>query len=501
MRAFLWVPPNCSHLRGLVIGNNNMLEQGILENSEFRKNLSKLGFAEIFFSNIFDAWFDVNDGAVPKFNAMLGSLADVSGYDELATVPVVPIGHSACASFPWNFGAALPERTLAMLSIHGDSPQTNLPGSGRPNWNWGSRNVDGIPGLLDMGEYEWWEARLDPTVTYRKAHPQSTIALRCDAGNGHFNTPKALIDYLSMFIRKSAATRLPSTGGQLKPLDPKDFWLEDRWHVDLPPNAPAAPFTQYRGNRADAYFTFDAESARATEKEYAQQRGKLPQLVGFLENGAFVPQTETHEQLHLSMAPEKDGVTFEVHTGFYAAVPSGNKNPPAWAHLPVGAPIGHSDSPTHVDAILGPVVKLSSDRFRLSLNRINIDISKGVDVWFAGTHPGDEKYKSVVQQAVMHVPPGKSGDVQTIDFKELHDIKVGEEPPKLDAISSAGLPVRFYVLDGPAELKGDRLKITAIPPRAKFPVKVTVVAWQWGRGTPNAVQTAVPVTRSFVIQR
>ncbi|MCS3161951.1 hypothetical protein NXX71_14925 [Bacteroides faecis] len=40
---------------------------------------------------------------------------------------------------------------------------------------------------------------------------------------------------------------------------------------------------------------------------------------------------------------------------------------------------------------------------------------------------------------------------------------------------------------------------TRIPPRTKFPVKITVVAWQYGRSTEPKVQTAEAVEQSFCL--
>lgn len=64
-------------------------------------------------------------------------------------------------TFVWN-----PGRTLAFESIHGDAPQTNLTGSGRPNPDRQSRTIDGVPGLMVMGEYECWEDRLKHAFDY-----------------------------------------------------------------------------------------------------------------------------------------------------------------------------------------------------------------------------------------------------------------------------------------------------------------------------------------------
>jgi hypothetical protein len=54
--------------------------------------------------------------------------------------------------------------------------------------------------------------------------------------------------------------------------------------------------------------------------------------------------------------------------------------------------------------------------------------------------------------------------------------------------------------EGPAEIQGDLLKLTAIPPRAKFPVEVTVVAWQFGTLGPAAVQSAEPVIATLKVK-
>ena len=52
---------------------------------------------------------------------------------------------------------------------------------------------------------------------------------------------------------------------------------------------------------------------------------------------------------------------------------------------------------------------------------------------------------------------------------------------ELRATSDAGLPVSYFVREGPGVIEGSTLRLTPIPPRAKFPIILTVVAWQWGR--------------------
>ena len=108
--------------------------------------------------------------------------------------------------------------------------------------------------------------------------------------------------------------------------------------------------------------------------------------------------------------------------------------------------------------------------------------ARNYELVFAAVHPGDAEYKPAVQQAHMFIPArNTNGAEQHITFPEIPDQKAGVKSLKLDATSDAGVPVYYYVREGPAEVAGGILKFTALPPRAKFPVRVTVVAWQYGR--------------------
>ena len=104
-RAFLWIPSNCKQVRAFVVGQNNMIEQGILEHPIFRRTLAEENMAEVFIAPPFDFTFSFDKDAGDRFNNVMKRLADVSGYSELELAAVVPLGHSACASFPWNFAA------------------------------------------------------------------------------------------------------------------------------------------------------------------------------------------------------------------------------------------------------------------------------------------------------------------------------------------------------------------------------------------------------------
>jgi len=115
-------------------------------------------------------------------------------------------------------------------------------------------------------------------------------------------------------------------------------------------------------------------------------------------------------------------------------------------------------------------------------------------------HPGDAKYKAAVEPALMRIPARLTNGVeQKISFPIIPDQKDGAKSLALNAVSSAGAPVYYYVRQGPAEISGNRLLFTKIPPRAIYPVKVTVVAWQYGRTIEPWIQSAEPVEQTFWI--
>jgi hypothetical protein len=511
-RAFLWIPPDCRQVRAVVVGQHNMIEEGILEHAVFRRELAKLGMGEIWITPVLDTWQNATNNAAANdhFAEMTGSLARESGYRELAVAPVVPMGHSAMASFPWNFGAWNPARTLAMLSVHGDAPQTDMVGNGRPNVDWGGRTVDGIPGLMVMGEYEWLEGRLAPAQKFRAKYPAAPVAMLAEPGRGHFDFDEKMIRYLARFIGKAAEQRLPahpSLDGPvlLKPIDPRQGWLVDRWRKDELPHAAAAPFARYKGDPGEAFWSFDGEMARLTQDYGSDQRGKRPQMLGYVQDGQVVPQTPgAHEQVRLKFEPLADGVTFQLGTAFLDVVPAGG-NPVRWTGLTNGTPLGHATGggPIRLSRICGPVRQTGSNTFAVSFYRMGMDNARrGGDVWLLAEQPGDATFKSAVQQALMQIPPRNTeGAEQHLTFPEIPPQIEGTQLVKLNATSDAGMPVYYYVREGPAEMTGDGLRLTKIPPQAKFPVKVTVVAWQYGRRVEPKLKSAEPVERSFCITK
>lgn len=495
-RAFLWIPPNCGNVRAVVVGQHNMEEEAIFENPRFRKGMAELGFAVIWVTPAWDLFFRFDKGADKAFDEMMHALAAESGYTELATAPIVPLGHSAAASYPWNFAALRPERTLAIVSVSGQWPyyvDQNTP-------DWAGRNVDGVPGLVSMGEYEAAENRAGVGLKQRAEHPKTALSMLSNPGGGHFESSDEKVDYLVLYLKLVARHRLPSRGEPrgLKLIDPtKQGWLADRWHRDKGPDAPAAPVGKYQGDPKNAFWYFDEEHARATEAFQATYRGKKDQLAAFVQEGAIVePNSNLHERVRLKFLPLDDGFSFKVTGTFLDKALKGS-----W--VPEGTAVGHAKGPVTLVRSNGPVMQTAPDTWSIRFDRVGTNNSKRSNaICLMAIHPGDDTYRRTVQQSVLQFPlRNTAGADQTITFAEIPDRKVGSAPLTLSATSSAGQPVHFYVREGPAVLDGNTLKLTRIPPRAKFPVKVTVVAWQWGRTNEPRLKTADPVERTFLITK
>ncbi|MGM8362199.1 hypothetical protein ACSV4D_09815 [Flavobacterium sp. ARAG 55.4] len=492
-QAYLWIPENCKQVKGIVFGQHNMIEEEMLEHAYFRKVMAELGFAEVWVTPVVSWMYNTTRGEDKIITEMFQELANVSGYQEVANAPIVPIGHSAMASFPWNFAAFNPNRTLALVSIHGDAPQTNLTGNGKPNPDWGNHNIDGIPSLFIMGEYEWWEKRIQPAYNYIQKHPKSVITLFADAGHGHFDYSDAMVKYVANYIREAAKRRLTAKNlytevPKLKSVKPESGWLMDKWRQDSIPQSKAASFAHFKGDRKTASWVFDKNMAKNTEQFYAKSRGKKMQYIGLIQDGEIVQPDKSHANYALKFKPLQDGISFTLKAFFSDSL----------RLKPVS---DFAKTPLSIDRICGPVKKINDSTFQIRFDKLGFNNSKrSSDIWLLAHNDGDAIYKSAVQQLHLRFPIKNQDDTpQQIDFASINDVAIGIKKIALKAKSSTGTKVSYYVKEGPAYIDDNILHFTKIPPRTHFPIKVTVVAWQYG--IAGQLQSADPVERSFWIRK
>ena len=250
-----------------------------------------------------------------------------------------------------------------MISFHGDAPRTNLCGYGRENIEWGrTRNIDRIPGLMIMGEYEWWEARLLPALAFRMMYPDSRISFLCDAGKGHFDLSKETQDYIAQFIAKSLANPRPE-GGMLY-----SRWFESGEESD---------------DQHECFWYHDEDMVRLTRARYEDCRNKKMQYLSAEINGEPVAYDADK---HIKLNAVSDRMEFTVIPRFTDVERAKDSD-------------NHADTRPRVEILSGPVIKTGEYTFRYDPDYFGADprrLWSGITLCIEAD--GDDEYKPAVQE-------------------------------------------------------------------------------------------------------
>lgn len=366
-RACLRLPRGAKEVKAVLYCHQNMTEEVLFRSPLFCSRMDSLGVAMAFVQSGSQNW-DVTQGCQERFEKIMADFATGTEHPEIADAMVIPFGHSAQATFPWNFAAWNPDRTLCIISFHGDAPRTNLCGYGRENIEWGrTRNIDRIPGLMIEGEYEWWEARVRPALAFRMMYPDSRISFLCDAGKGHFDLCEETQDYIARFIEKSLADPRPEGGVHYS------RWLEDGSESD---------------DTHDQFWYHDHDMADRTKARYEASRGKKMQYISAMIDGRLLPyNAESHIKLNVTI----DTPTFTITPVFVDADRKAVSD-------------DHATSTPKVTVISGPVIDLGNNTFTYDPDYFGKDPKR---LWSGITlcieADGDNNYKSAVQELNIHL--------------------------------------------------------------------------------------------------
>lgn len=485
--GYLWIPPRCSRVRGILVAGRNVPEHWLVGHDAIRQACADRDLAILWCCpSFFDHTIEDGGQHAAFLDQLVTSLARTSGYEEVADAPWLPIGESMHILMVRRIIAARPERCIAGIQIKN--------GSADPP-------AEGVPILLAIGTCdEWDQEKKDLLEQWRSVGMQQAVVRRradvrkwpcsllVEPASGHFECTEPMAKYLATYIREAAGARLDPAGGTaLREVD-----LDAGFVTRLPlRDADPVPCASYRTCPPDHkslpwYFTAGlAQAACDMASVDWNARTQVPVFTDatgtplpFGRRGIFSP---------LPYETADDGITFGFRTGFLDSIPDG------W--VKGGTPLGHAAGTPLVEWICGPIAPLGGNRFRISLDRTWTHTPTFLSV----SHPGDAGHRHGVQPAEIRLEPNTAGAPQSIVFEPIPDQVAGVKEIALRATSDAGLPVRFFVRVGPAEVHGDRLVVSDIPPRSRLPLTVTVAAWQWGRSAAPAVQTAPLVERSFRI--
>lgn len=504
--AYLWIPPACKQVRGVIISLANLLERRWLEDPIIRKTAAEEGLGIIWVGPadrsiekdmVFTA--EIGSGAGELLDKMLKDFANESGYKEIGFAPIIAMGHSANGQFAWQVPNWNPARTIAAIPVKTMPLPDKL-------------NFEDIPVCYVVGQTtEWPQFRVpDPAMQpgdrdfFWPVVTRSAVALRehgvnnllsvvVDPGGGHFDWSDRLARFISLFIHKACKYRLPKNQAKdspvkLIPIDPQSGWLTDTGGIN-PDAFQPAPYSAFKGNPGKAYWFFDEETAMAAAAFDGDRKLRKKQMLTFIQDGSPLPVAK-QGFAPLKLEPEKDGMSFSVEGAFLKVLPRELTGS--------GTPLGHAPGPIKFKLISGPAVQTGPDEFRIQFNRGDY----GGDIWLQAEHPGDDEYRHAVQPAKLHIPAMlTTGEEQKITFPAIADQKSSVKSIRLNAYSSSGLPVDYYVVSGPAIVQRGKLKIKQLPAGSKFPVKVTIVAYQWGRVIPPLYKSAQPLTLSFLLSK
>lgn len=361
-RICLRLPKGEQPVKAILYAHQNMTEEVLFRSELFRHKMDSLGVAMAFIQSGSQNW-DIADGCQERFEEIIAEFARNTGHPEIEDAMIIPFGHSAQATFPWNFAAWNPDRTLCIISFHGDAPRTNLCGYGRANLEWGrTRNIDFIPGLMIMGEFEWWDARLRPALAFKMMYPDSRISFLCDAGKGHFDLCEDTQAYIARFIEKSLQNPRPTDGVYFSK------WNEDGSESD---------------NFHEQFWYHDQEMVDWTRRRYAESFGKKEQHVSAKFNGEIIPyQADKHIKLNLVV----NGDEFELEPVFVDE---------SYTSLSPR----HSKKRPKIKVISGPVIQTGEYSFRFDNEYWGSDPKR---MWTGITlsieADGDSEYKSAVRE-------------------------------------------------------------------------------------------------------
>ncbi|HWK05047.1 MAG TPA: serine hydrolase [Puia sp.] len=521
--AYLWIPPACRQVRGVILAMENALELNWMNDPIIRKEAAADGLAMIWLSDgkPTDITWEMKPEAVQALDKLFYDLALESGYAEIGKAPIIVTGHSWNGRMAWTYPAARAERVIASIPIRTYPMPDSLLFSGIPLCYMVGQTTelpefsDGSPGDRDF----FWPVVRRTALALRSKNEDNLIGVVTYPGGCHMDWSDEQSRFLALFIHKACQYRLPKRGAAgngetvLRKIVRSSGWLTDSGGMEADRFAPA-PYKQYKGDPKSAYWFFDEEMARAAVAFNGDRKKRKLQMVSFVQKGVAPDGAVAAEDAVLPVAkngyvkykfsPEADGLTFKVGGGFLEKIPEGL--------IGAGNVLGHAGdgrsggNPASFTfrVTMGPAIQVGPDEFRIQFSR-----QKPRNVMIMATQSGDAIYRRAPQPALVEILAKLTqGQEQSIDFPVIADQKVGLRAQGLNlrvlglnARSGSGLPVRYYVLAGPARVEGDSLRITEIPVRSRYPVKVTVVAYQWGRVVAPLYQSAEPVKREFYINR
>ena len=498
--------------------------------------------------------FDITDPACTAiYDRYIQSLAEVSSHPELTLAPVIPLAHSAYCSFPMEVALRDASHCLLALPIKAGlpniypfyavggksfkpAPELTMEGvpilftqslnqSTVPN-QWKSQSVPYGSGANGGPQTYRNDTDTNPGDTYKK--DDELFGINWEMMSCHFDMMPRNYEFIARYIAAVAQARLPAsppnpgTKPVLKSLTLDSGWLIDRFYSNSGDPTKTyfqpAPYKSYKGPKNKALWYPNEELARTTQQTMiGENTRKFEMFTLKARDGKPLPLAES-PQVNIPNAPEwleKDGCfTFKIHAftePFLVCtnIAKSHEKDPAAEHplknviFPGQTTLPVSNLPVRVDLNGCPVEQLPGPDFTFRLrphrfapepggyNQFYLHFYKEGNTEFAvaGRNVRVEWYPNGQK-----IPGIKD---QKIAFPAIPDTPKSTKRIKLAATSSSGLPVGYFVREGPAIIDGTDLVVTQVPSKDPKPIKLTVGAYQVGLWQPDGFRAASTVYQSF----
>lgn len=541
--AYLWIPPHTPKIRAVMIGMHNGLPINILQSEPMRAVCRRQGIAQILMTPwakdigsvmLKDLDYDITDPErTAIYDGYLQRLANLSGHPELVTAPIVPLAHSAYCSFPLDAAMRKPEQCLAAIPIKAGLPDVYsfyAPGgkAKTPSADLCLRNVPILFVSSASQETVGWSAYPHGLGSvglgsYRRDHddnpgtsyePHNELFGVCwDMMSGHFDMFPRDYQFVADWLDAVASARLPAHAGDpLKNLTLADGWLMNPQIPatgDLPKDYPEpAPYLQYKGHRNQALWFPNEKLARELFTLADQEPRKKIELFTFLDPTGQ-PISLAHGLMASLPNPQAllyDNGLFKLTTCHFTSPPDIStikdylKHPEIPDHLenvlfPGQTTLPLSNLPLQYNSDDGALELVSSEQFKdergvtetrliLKLKRRRIDPSDGFNMSFVRVFDeGNDEFAAAGRTCQISLSPGdavKNGTEQKVDFPAIADTPGTTQKIALQAQSSAGLPVDYFIFKGPGIIQDGAFIPEEIPEGTTQPIEVTIGAYQVG---------------------
>jgi dienelactone hydrolase len=240
----MWVPPNLSLIRGIVVyGNGAGADYRDAVYAPWLRQFAQVhGFALIGTS----LWGNLSGSEINTWDIHVAALAAASGHAELKNAPLAPMGFSNGGQMSYGFNALRPEKTIAFITNKGCCYNNLLPSTAALK----------TPGILIAGELDTVVRRDNIRNLFLNNRARGALwAWVEQEGVGHSGLADELIlPFMAEAIRlRYPANQVPTatSGVTLLAVNETSGWLADQttWKSGL---TQIAPYSQYPGNKQSA---------------------------------------------------------------------------------------------------------------------------------------------------------------------------------------------------------------------------------------------------------